>query len=103
MTPEHQVPIGKCACGHSRAAHQTRLGGCGFCRCLQFQLDDVVHEVRPLPKARPAGLNPAGPATRSQVQTPRARPSRLLAATRRLRDAYFPVSLRKSWRRSKSG
>ncbi len=56
MTPQNRPPetvtIGKCACGHSRAAHTSKFGGCGFCACLLFQLDDVVREVRDPGSAR---------------------------------------------------
>jgi hypothetical protein len=52
MTPQGRVPpetvtIGKCACGHSGAAHNSKFGGCGFCACLLFHLDDIVREERP--------------------------------------------------------
>ena len=50
--PAETVTIGKCACGHSRAAHQSKFGGCGFCACLLFQLDDIVREERLPPQRR---------------------------------------------------
>ncbi|HEY8694884.1 MAG TPA: hypothetical protein VIR57_19310 [Chloroflexota bacterium] len=52
MTPQNQVTIGKCVCGHSRAAHQTKISRCGFCACLHFQLDDIVQEIKPSVPAR---------------------------------------------------
>jgi hypothetical protein len=45
-----------CACGQSLAAHRaSKLAGCSFCRCLQFQLDRLERELTPV-------LVPAAPA-----------------------------------------
>jgi hypothetical protein len=54
MTPRELVTIGKCTCGHSRAAHEgSKLGGCAFCGCLEFQLDEIVQEVKPARRSSP--------------------------------------------------
>jgi hypothetical protein len=58
VTPQNQVTIGKCSCGHSRAAHNTKLGGCGFCACMLFQLDDIIREDK---TALPRRQLPAAP------------------------------------------
>lgn len=44
----HISTIGKCMCGHSRAAHaSSHFTGCGFCGCVRFQLDHVEQEIIP--------------------------------------------------------
>lgn len=59
VTPQNQVTIGKCICGHSRAAHQTKKARCGFCDCLRFYLDDIVQEIKtPAPRRRFAPAPP---------------------------------------------
>jgi hypothetical protein len=60
VTPDNHVTIGKCICGHSRAAHQTKKARCGFCACLHFHLDDIVQEIKP-----PAPVRRYHPAPRS--------------------------------------
>ncbi len=57
MTPQQLITIGKCVCGHSRAAHDhSKLHGCGFCSCLEFNLDEIVQEVKPARRQPPRPL-----------------------------------------------
>jgi len=62
MNPQELVTIGKCTCGHSRAAHErSKFHGCAFCACLQFQLDQIVQEVKQPRRTPGSGAPPSKP------------------------------------------